>query len=127
MMSRVPQKNTSFEQIVCSFLHKQGFRFRKNVKTLPGSPDIVLPKYRTAIFVHGCFWHGHKGCKAAKLPSTRQEYWVPKINANIKRDRRKKEALQKEHWRVLVIWQCQIKNKASQEKQLVRLVQKIIK
>lgn len=110
-MSRVRTQNTTPEKIVCSLLHRLGFRFRKNVKSLPGTPDIVLPKYRAAIFVHGCFWHGHESCKRAGLPNTRREFWEQKISANISRDKRAEELLQQAGWRVITVWQCQLKNR----------------
>ena len=105
-MSRVKQKNTQIEVIVRSRLHKLGFRFRKNDSKLPGSPDIVLSKYKAVIFVHGCFWHGHDGCKKGKRPNSRQEYWLPKIRDNKFRDSEKIKELLAIKWRVGVIWQC---------------------
>lgn len=84
-------------------------RYRKNVKQLPGTPDIVFPKYKTAVFVNGCFWHGHKGCKYSHLPSTNLEYWEKKIADNLERDERKTRKLEKLGYRVLIVWQCQLK------------------
>ena len=109
-MSRIRSKNTKPEVVVRKFLHAQGFRFRLHVKNLPGSPDIVLPKYRTVIFIHGCFWHGHEGCKKATLPKTRTEWWANKISRNIEHDQHSASALRELGWRVLVVWQCQIKD-----------------
>ena len=111
-MSSVRQAGTSPEQIVRRGLHALGFRFRLNLSTLPGRPDIVLPRYRVAIFVHGCFWHGHT-CRAGRLPSVRQEYWLPKIQENRRRDRRKCVALRSLEWRVLTVWECRLHTKAN--------------
>ena len=86
-----------------------GFRFRVNDKRLPGRPDIVLPKYKTVIFVHGCFWHGHGDCKFARLPKTRSEWWFEKISGNKARDKRKNAELKKEKWKVIQIWECELK------------------
>lgn len=110
-MSSVRSSETKPEQILRSALHKAGFRFRKNVKDLPGKPDVVLPKYNAVIFVHGCFWHGHEGCKKAKLPATRTEFWEIKIEGNIKRDQQSILLLKEQGWRIAVIWECVIKNK----------------
>lgn len=110
-MARVPGKDTKPELTLRSALHRQGFRFRKNVKSLPGSPDIVLPKYKAAIFVHGCFWHGHEGCSKSNLPETRQEFWQEKLTKNILRDQNNIRSLQEQDWRVAVIWVCFLKNK----------------
>ena len=109
-MKNISAKETKPEIIVRKFLFSHGFRFRKNVKDLPGKPDIVLPKYKTIIFVHGCFWHGHD-CKAAKLPETNAEFWVNKIDGNILRDERCITDLKSLGWNVVVIWQCEIKNR----------------
>jgi DNA mismatch endonuclease (patch repair protein) len=117
-MSRVRQANTDLELVVRKFLFKKGFRYRKNDKRLPGSPDIVLPKYRTAIFVHGCFWHGHRGCKASRLPKTRKKIWADKIFQNVKRDRRFVRQLKKFGWNVIIVWGCELKNK---DKKVIRL------
>jgi DNA mismatch endonuclease, patch repair protein len=95
-MSRIKGKDTKPEMLVRKFLHAQGFRYRLHVKDLPGKPDIVLPKYKTVIFVHGCFWHGHEHCKYYVIPKTRTEWWVNKINANIANDVKAIKALKKE-------------------------------
>lgn len=110
-MSRVCSTETKPEQELRSLLHKAGFRFRKNLKNLPGKPDIVLPKYKAIVFVHGCFWHGHTGCKKAKLPTTRTEFWTNKIADNITRDQKNIELLQQQGWRIAIIWECYLKNK----------------
>ena len=111
IMSRVKGKETTPEIIVRKYLFSRGLRYRKNVKTLPGTPDIVLPKYKTVVLVNGCFWHGHKGCKPAHLPSTNLNYWEKKIADNIERDERKKRELENLGYKVLVAWQCQLKKK----------------
>lgn len=109
-MASVRATETKPEIAIRKFLFSQGFRYRKNVKYLLGNPDIVLPKYKTVIFVHGCFWHGHKNCAASALPKSRQEYWIPKIQRNIKRDLENKKALKKLGWQIITIWECDIKN-----------------
>lgn len=109
-MSGIRGKDTQPELIVRSFLHRKGLRFRLHAK-LPGKPDLVFPKYRTAVFVHGCFWHRHKGCKFTTTPKTRAEFWEAKFVANIKRDAVAKERLEALGWRVLVVWACQIDEK----------------
>lgn len=109
IMSKVNQKDTKPELIVRHFLFANGFRYRKNVKKLPGSPDIVLSKYKTVIFVNGCFWHGHE-CRAGRRPTSNKLYWDNKIESNIKRDDDKISQLEALGWRVLIIWQCEIKN-----------------
>lgn len=110
-MSCVRSTETKPEQAVRSFLHKAGFRFRKNVNNLQGKPDIVFSKYKAIIFIHGCFWHGHKNCKKAKLPATRIEFWKTKIESNIQRDQQTIQSLLKEGWRIAIIWECAVKNK----------------
>lgn len=108
-MSRIKGKNTKPEEIVRKYLFSQGFRYRKNDKRLPGTPDIVLPKYKTAIFVNGCFWHGHEGCKYFVWPQSNAEFWKNKIEKNINRDRIKEEKLQALGWHIIVIWECELK------------------
>lgn len=112
LMSRVGQKNTKPEIIVRRMLHSLGYRFRLHRKGLPGTPDIVLPKYKTAIFVHGCFWHGHD-CRAGRLPGSNQDFWKDKRERNSERDLRKIEELKALGWLVLVIWGCETKTLAS--------------
>ena len=107
MMSGIRGKNTKPEIIVRKALHAAGYRFRLHCKDLPGKPDIVLPKYRTVIFVHGCFWHGHM-CKKFKWPKTRQKFWREKIEGNIERDKKAIAELEKLGWRVKVIWECDL-------------------
>lgn len=112
MMSGIKGRNTRPEMLVRAYLHAQGLRFRLHRKDLPGSPDVVLPKYRVAIFVHGCFWHRHVGCKYTTSPSTRQEFWQQKFAGNIARDQRNQAALLEVGWRVLIIWECGLRTKA---------------
>ncbi len=125
IMSKISGKDTKPEIVVRKYLFTHGFRYRKNVKTLPGKPDIVLPKYKTVIFVHGCFWHGHN-CSAGKLPETNKEFWKKKISENVKRDRLNKKKLKELGWKVIVIWQCELKNKRKSKETLSNLVKKII-
>jgi len=121
IMSKIAGKETKPEILVRKFLFANGFRYRKNDKRYPGKPDIVLPKYKTVIFVHGCFWHGHN-CPAGKLPETKKEFWKNKIQGNIERDKKNKIELEKKGWRVITIWQCELKNKKIQEKTLNNLI-----
>ena len=106
-MSRIRGKDTKPELRVRSQLHRMGYRFRLHRKELPGRPDIVLPKYDTVIFVHGCFWHRHKGCRFAYTPKTRVEFWETKFEQNVRRDRRNEAALRKRGWRIIRIWECE--------------------
>lgn len=106
IMSSVKQRHTKPEMLVRSLLHRLGYRFRLHQKDLPGRPDIVLPKYRTAIFVHGCFWHQHRNCGKSRRPSSNQEYWNKKLDENISRDKRKEDELSQLGWRVAIVWQC---------------------
>ena len=110
LMSKVRSVSTKPERIVRKTLHASGFRFRINQKDLPGKPDIVLPKHKTVILVHGCFWHQHKNCPKSKLPSTNKEFWKVKLTGNLERDKRNIKELKKAGWRVLVIWECEVKN-----------------
>ncbi len=110
-MSRIRGKNTKPEYIVRSLLHRLGYRFTVNGpknKKLPGKPDIVLPKYKTAIFVHGCFWHRHPGCSQTTTPSTRKEFWEKKFASNVERDKRNQKSLHDMGWKVIVIWECEL-------------------
>jgi len=106
LMAKIHGKDTVIEKKVRSYLHGKGYRFRKHVAGLPGSPDIVLAKYKAAIFVHGCFWHGHSGCRRSRLPTTRHDFWEKKRRANLERDARKISELTGSGWRAAVIWQC---------------------
>jgi DNA mismatch endonuclease, patch repair protein len=117
LMQQVKGKNTLPEKSVRSLLHKMGYRFRLHRMDLPGTPDIVLPVRRVALFVHGCYWHGH-GCRIGKLPKSRLDYWGPKIDANRARDGRKENALAAAGWLVAVVWQCEL---ADQDRLACRL------
>jgi DNA mismatch endonuclease (patch repair protein) len=108
-MSRIKGKNTKPEMLVRKFLHAHGFRYRLHVKDLPGKPDIVLPKYKTVIFVHGCFWHGHEGCKYYVVPKTKTEWWLNKINGNIANDEKVAKSLQDKGWKAITLWECELK------------------
>jgi DNA mismatch endonuclease (patch repair protein) len=107
MMSGIKGKNTKPEMLVRSMLHKMGYRFRLHMKDLPGKPDIVLPKYHTVVFVHGCFWHRHSGCKYAYTPKSRTDFWNEKLNRNIERDQSNCKILVEMGWRVLTVWECE--------------------
>ena len=108
-MSRIRSTNTKPEKRIRSLLHRLGYRFRLHSRNLPGTPDIILPKYRTVILVHGCFWHRHDGCKEASIPKTNTEQWAKKFNANVKRDRQAILDLEALGWSVIVIWGCELK------------------
>ena len=108
-MSCIKGKNTKPEEKVRKYLFSQGFRYRKNDKRLPGTPDIVLPKYRTVIFVNGCFWHGHQGCRYFVVPKTNTDFWMNKIDTNRIRDQKKISELEAMGWKVIVIWECELK------------------
>jgi len=111
-MSRIRGRDTRPELVLRSLLHRAGFRFRLHAKQLPGRPDIILPRYRTAIFVHGCFWHRHFGCRNAATPSTRREFWQAKFDGNVSRDARNQAALEAAGWTVLTVWECELKSDA---------------
>ena len=123
-MSRIKGKDTKPEMLVRKFLHAHGYRYRLNVKTLPGKPDIVLPKYHTIIFVHGCFWHGHENCKYFKIPQTRTQWWTDKININKANDAKAVKALKKDEWKVIEVWECNLKH-LKVEKTLQSLLKKL--
>jgi DNA mismatch endonuclease (patch repair protein) len=116
VMSKVHGKDTSPEIVVRSLLHRLGYRYRLHRKDLPGKPDIVLPRHRKIVLVHGCFWHQHEGCKAADRPTSNVEYWNKKLDRNVERDRRNLEALTAAEWQVLIVWECQIKDRDELEK-----------
>ncbi len=119
VMSKIRGKNTKPEMVLRSQLFRQGLRFRVHQKKLPGKPDIVLPKYKTVIFVHGCFWHFHKDCREGRIPSSNSNFWKEKLQRNIKKDKANIKALKKEKWKVFVIWECEI------EKHLERTIKKV--
>lgn len=110
VMSRIRGTNTKPELRVRSILHRMGYRFRVNVATLPGRPDIVLPRFRTVVLVHGCFWHRHSDCRFATIPKTRTDFWSAKFSGNISRDKVKQRELRRLGWRVLTIWECELRN-----------------
>lgn len=121
-MSNISGKETKPEILVRKFLFSKGFRFRKNDSRYPGKPDIVLHKYKTVVFIHGCFWHGHKGCKYSKLPETNVYFWKNKVSSNIERDKKNRIELEKQGWVVLTIWQCELRN----EKLKIQTLNKLI-
>ena len=112
-MSRIKSKDTKPELVVRSFVHRLGCRFRLHRKDLPGKPDIVLPRHKKIIFVHGCFWHQHNCRVGRRQPKSRREYWLPKLQGNVHRDKENRRKLKEEGWKVLIIWECQVKNKST--------------
>jgi|SRR5579863_1593378 len=123
-MSRIKSKNTKPELVIRKLLHSAGFRFRLHASDLPGKPDIVLKKYGTVVFVHGCFWHGHEHCRYFVVPKTRTKWWLNKINVNRANDREAMEKLQDAGWNVLVLWECELR-KNTIEQTLEQVIQKI--
>jgi DNA mismatch endonuclease (patch repair protein) len=121
IMRAVSTKNTGPEIVVRRMLHREGYRFGLHRRDLPGSPDIVLPKHSKIVFVHGCFWHGHK-CRYGRPPKSRSEYWLPKLAANKKRDLRNRAALRRVGWSVLVVWQCETRDPESLRTKLLKFV-----
>jgi DNA mismatch endonuclease Vsr len=119
-MSRIKNRDTKPERIVRSLLHRMGYRFRLHRKDLPGNPDIVLPKYQTVIFVHGCFWHRHDGCRFAYTPKSKQQFWKRKFADNINRDKVCQSLLRTLGWNVIVIWECE----ASEEKLCTKMLRR---
>lgn len=122
-MSHIRSTNSKPEEIVRKYLFSKGFRYRKNVRTLPGCPDIVLPKYKTIIFVNGCFWHKHD-CPRFVWPASNEDYWRPKILRNVERDQKNAEALKNMGWRIITVWECELKKKAA-EQALEKLAEEI--
>lgn len=123
-MARIRGRDTAPERQLRSLLHRSGLRFRLHARYLPGRPDIVLPKYRTAIFVHGCFWHRHQQCKNATIPSTRTAFWQEKFSSNVLRDARNLAALRDADWKVAVVWECELEaDPPSVLKRLIRVLQ----
>ena len=109
-MSRIRGRNTKPEELVRKYLFAQGFRYRKNDARLPGKPDIVLPKYKTVIFVNGCFWHAHEGCRYFVWPKNNAEFWKKKIGGNVERDAKNQRLLKELGWRIIVVWECELKH-----------------
>jgi DNA mismatch endonuclease (patch repair protein) len=125
IMALISSKETKPEVLVRSFLFNKGFRFRKNVKKLPGKPDIVLAKYKTVVFVHGCFWHAHTNCNKATKPKSNIDFWEKKIGDNVERDKKVTQELQKLNWQVIEVWECELK-KTVFEKTMFKIIEKIV-
>lgn len=123
-MSRIKGKKTKPEEVVAKYLFANGFRYRRNVKGRPGTPDIVLKKYRTVIFVNGCFWHCHEGCKWFVLPETNAEFWKKKFDCNRERDKQNYKKLQDDGWNVIIVWECEIRH-SDRKMRLETLVEEI--
>lgn len=123
-MSRIRGKNTKPEEIVRKYLFSKGLRYRKNDKRYAGKPDIVLSKYKTIVFINGCFWHCHKGCPDFVIPKSNQKYWVPKLEYNHRRDIANTKVLKQSGWNVIVVWECELK-KATRQERLKRLYEQI--
>jgi len=124
-MAKVRKKDTAPEITIRKTLHRLGLRFRLHVQTLPGTPDIVFPRYHAIVFVHGCFWHRHKGCKLATTPKSNQQFWAEKFQKNMVRDLTKKKILESLGWRVYVVWQCELSSPAKAEESGVKILKKI--
>lgn len=124
-MAAVKGKDTKPEMIVRKYLFSRGMRFRVQVRKLPGNPDIVLPKYKTVILVNGCFWHGHEDCKYFRLPKSNVEFWKEKIGRNIERDRESMQALLDLGWKIIRVWECELRNKANREDTLNKIYKSI--
>lgn len=125
-MSRIHGRETKPEVLVRKYLFSRGLRYRKNDGSLPGHPDIVLPKYHAVVFVNGCFWHGHQGCKYYRLPKTNMEFWENKITKNQERDRNETSKLESLGWRVISIWECEVKRTKEREERLKELYDSIV-
>jgi DNA mismatch endonuclease, patch repair protein len=124
-MSRIRGTNTRPELVFRSELHRRGLRYRIHATDLPGKPDLVFPKYRTAILVHGCFWHRHQGCNIATTPKSNTSFWVEKFERNVKRDAKVKRALRRLGWKVFVIWECQVASKSKAATLAERMIAKM--
>lgn len=123
-MSRIRAKDTKPEMLVRKYLHARGLRYKLHDKNLPGKPDLVFPKYKTVLFVNGCFWHGHKDCKYFVMPKTRRRWWQKKIEETKKRDDEEKARLEHKGWRVLTVWECELKQKSEETlKELVETIE----
>jgi DNA mismatch endonuclease, patch repair protein len=125
-MSRIKGSDTKPEIAVRSALHKKGFRFSLYNANLPGKPDIVLPKYKTVIFVHGCFWHRHKGCRSAYTPKSRTAFWNKKFNENVARDKKKKSELKKAGWKIYTIWECEIEKSGKFKRKINTIISALL-
>jgi DNA mismatch endonuclease, patch repair protein len=124
-MSQIRSKNTQPERMVRSFLHAMGFRFRLHKRSLPGAPDIVLARFRTAIFVHGCFWHAHRNCRYATRPRSNRSYWRQKLAGNATRDEQNRKKLIAAGWRVITVWECEMKHSSRNiQERLLRILEK---
>ena len=124
-MAAIKSKDTKPEEYVRKSLFAAGFRYRKNDKRYPGKPDIVLPRYKTVVFIHGCFWHQHPGCKESHIPQSKSEYWATKLNRNIERDAFQQELLKNAGWRVLIVWECELKTKEARKERIKKLIAEI--
>lgn len=124
-MSHIRGKDTKPEEIVRKYLFSKGYRYRKNDSRYPGKPDLVLPKYRTVIFIHGCFWHRHSGCRYAATPATNREFWQKKFDQNIARDRDIRKQLEELGWNVIILWECEITRKTDRTARLQQLEHEI--
>lgn len=124
-MSRIRSKDTKPEMLVRQYLHAHGFRYRLHVKTLPGHPDLVLNKYKTVLFVHGCFWHMHENCKYATMPKSRTEWWTEKLLRNKSRDIENTQKLEALGWNVITVWECELKKSAA-DATLYKLIERIL-
>lgn len=124
-MTQIRSKDTKIEIVVRKYLFSRGLRYRVNDKRYPGKPDIVLPKYKTIVFIHGCFWHKHDGCDSFKMPVTNRDYWLPKLTKNQKRDEEHIAALRSAGWKVIVVWECELK-KQNRQNRLGRLFNEIV-
>ena len=122
-MSRIRGRDTKPEVLLRSLLHRAGLRFRKNVRSLPGKPDIVLPKYRAIVNVHGCYWHRHTGCRFTTTPATRTSFWLKKFRGTVERDRKAEEVLRQRGWRVFTVWECELRENPAAA--MDRITQKI--
>ena len=125
-MSHIHGRDTGPEVLVRKYLFAKGLRYRKNDKRFPGHPDIVFPKFKTVIFVHGCFWHGHEGCRYFRIPSTNVEFWKAKIRRNRERDTKDAAELEKLGWKVITVWECRIKRKADRAEALEEVYRELI-
>lgn len=123
-MSKIRSKDTKPELLIRKFLHSKGFRYRLHKRSLPGTPDLVLPRYNTVIFIHGCFWHGHTGCKYFIIPGTRSNWWAEKIGKNQKKDNESIALLRNAGWNVIVIWECELKSE-KRDRTLQRLIEQL--